>query len=125
MNASLTLADAHIFGSRAGCTAVVVRHSFGSRREVGRVVSRVGSCSCMKEVVVVDGTEPRDWKAGIVAVIVGWHLAVAPAEAASVVVGQRLDCTAEEVHRRVDMGECSAVAEQAVVVHCVVEEEQE
>lgn len=118
------MADARISGWRAGYTAVVVGRSFGNRRELGRAVSREGSCSCTSAVVVMGGTEPKDWKVGIVAVVAEQHLAVAPAEAANVVAGQHQDCTAEEVHHRVDKEEYFAVAEQAVV-RCAVVEEQE
>jgi hypothetical protein len=116
-------------GGRSSAQQAVRRDPFGSRRGRGMVASRVGIRSCRRAPVVEGGTGLRGaWvctEAAVDAVdavdVAGSRLPVAPAEAASVVVGRSRRCRVEEDRHRAGMEAWTAVAEQAaavVVVGC-------
>jgi len=108
-------------GGRAFAQRAVRRDLVGSRRGRDMVASRVGTRSCKNAAVVEGGTGLRGaWvctEAEVAAVGVAWsRLPVAPAEAASVVVGRSRHCRVVEDRHRAGMEACSGVAEQAAVV---------
>jgi hypothetical protein len=116
-------------GGRSFAQRAVRRDLVGSHRGRGMVASRVGIRSCRRAAVVEGGTGLRDaWVCTEAAVdvvdvvdVAGSRLPVAPAEAASVVVGRSRRCRVEEDRHRAGMEAWTAVAEQAaavVVVGC-------